>query len=368
MSAKGLPINVINHIRDILLPIKLPLVIFVGAGVRGKKGFPPTSYEIASHLLDKLDINGKNKRPSLKVSAQYFTMVRRGDEDLLCNTVSEFIKENSPNITNNHQFIVDLVKKQIDCLKQKTKSAHDFDGNDYDEAENTIVIITTNYDVLLERSFLMNELYGFARVIQDFSEEELFLSVFNYNMLSQDDKDKIKSNINNPLVLDSIIASRKLKNCFSSKDFNNKVTNFGKIILYKFHGSIDLPSSCVISEDHYLEFIYKMLKRKFIPDFFRRILTNNPILFIGYSLEDWDFRLVYDFLLREEDKSNKPLKKPKRPSPSRRFAILNPDEPNNGKSQIYLDVQRDFWLKKDVYLCYCDAEEFLNALIRTLIH
>lgn len=75
-------------------------------------------------------------------------------------------------------------------------------------------------------------------------------------------------------------------------------------IVYHLHGSFQEPHSLVLTEEDYLEFLINMAldkannERKLIPASIFRALTTRPLLFIGYSLQDWTFRVLFHGLLR----------------------------------------------------------------------
>jgi hypothetical protein len=74
-------------------------------------------------------------------------------------------------------------------------------------------------------------------------------------------------------------------------------------IVYHLHGSFAQPSSLVLTEDDYLEFLISLTRdkagdgKKLVPASILRALTTRPLLFIGYSLEDWTFRVLFHGLL-----------------------------------------------------------------------
>jgi SIR2-like domain len=74
-------------------------------------------------------------------------------------------------------------------------------------------------------------------------------------------------------------------------------------IVYHLHGSMHTPRSLVITENDYLEFLVKIASSqdsealRIIPSAILSSLTDNPLLFIGYSLQDWTFRVIFHGLL-----------------------------------------------------------------------
>jgi hypothetical protein len=75
-------------------------------------------------------------------------------------------------------------------------------------------------------------------------------------------------------------------------------------LVYHLHGSLQDPKSMVLTENDYLEFLVKMASaheadavHQLIPSPVLSALTDNPLLFIGYGLQDWTFRVIFHGLL-----------------------------------------------------------------------
>lgn len=76
-----------------------------------------------------------------------------------------------------------------------------------------------------------------------------------------------------------------------------------KPILLKLHGDIETPKSIVVTEEDYLVFIQKMGDSPVHPvhQSIRARMTTWPMLFIGYSLKDYNFRLLFRTLRWHQD-------------------------------------------------------------------
>jgi SIR2-like domain len=70
-------------------------------------------------------------------------------------------------------------------------------------------------------------------------------------------------------------------------DFNNP-------LVYHIHGEIDNPQSMVLTEDDYLNFIVKLYVEidKLFPAEIRKAFVSSSMIFIGYSLSDWNLRII----------------------------------------------------------------------------
>lgn len=82
-----------------------------------------------------------------------------------------------------------------------------------------------------------------------------------------------------------------------------------KPILLKLHGDIDKPESVVITEEDYIAFIQRMSNPHFHPihEFIRVRMRAWPFLFVGYSLKDYNLRLLFRTLRWGIDVANFPL-------------------------------------------------------------
>jgi hypothetical protein len=64
-------------------------------------------------------------------------------------------------------------------------------------------------------------------------------------------------------------------------------------VIYHLHGILDVPRSMVLTEDDYLDFLVATSElENLIPSEVRTALSNTSLLFIGYSLEDLDFKVI----------------------------------------------------------------------------
>lgn len=68
-------------------------------------------------------------------------------------------------------------------------------------------------------------------------------------------------------------------------------------LVYHLHGHDGIADSLVISEDDYIDFIVNVSQRgELIPAVIQDALTDNTLLFLGYSLADWNLRVLFSTL------------------------------------------------------------------------
>jgi hypothetical protein len=73
-----------------------------------------------------------------------------------------------------------------------------------------------------------------------------------------------------------------------------------KPLVYHIHGDIDIPGSMVLTEKDYFEFVINTNKKEdqeMYPPILRRVIASSSLLFIGYTLEDINFRTIFQGFL-----------------------------------------------------------------------
>ena len=70
-------------------------------------------------------------------------------------------------------------------------------------------------------------------------------------------------------------------------------------LVYHLHGHYDTPQSLVLTEDDYLNFLVNISRetQTVLPPAIRTALAKTSLLFIGYSLSDWNFRVLFRGLI-----------------------------------------------------------------------
>lgn len=68
----------------------------------------------------------------------------------------------------------------------------------------------------------------------------------------------------------------------------------GSPLVYHLHGHNEFPESLVLTEDDYVDFIVNMSQRPdVIPATVLDALVDTTLIFLGYSLMDWNFRVLF---------------------------------------------------------------------------
>jgi hypothetical protein len=78
-------------------------------------------------------------------------------------------------------------------------------------------------------------------------------------------------------------------------------------LVYHLHGLDAEPTSLVLTEDDYLDFLATISKNKtIIPLPVRQALADSSLLLLGYDLRHWDFKVIFRGLIKPTDNSRRP--------------------------------------------------------------
>jgi hypothetical protein len=72
-------------------------------------------------------------------------------------------------------------------------------------------------------------------------------------------------------------------------------------LVYHLFGHLSEPYSIVLTEDEYFDYLIGVTTNKdLIPDAVRAALTGTALLFVGFQIDDWDFRILFRSLMAQE--------------------------------------------------------------------
>jgi hypothetical protein len=75
-------------------------------------------------------------------------------------------------------------------------------------------------------------------------------------------------------------------------------------ILFHLHGDLRNEASLLLTEDDYIDFTVTLAlgttEQSVLWHRVRRALSRTSLLFVGYSLEDWNFRVLLRYLLKQQ--------------------------------------------------------------------
>jgi len=224
-----------------------------------------------------------------------------------------FITEDPPN--QLHEFLATLPA----VLQEKGYPRVD------SPVRNRLVIVTTNYDDLLERAFkAVHQKFHVVSYIADMAKPEQCGKFLHW----PPDGSKAK-----------LVKGGKMKKGSLGDRYP---------MILKIHGTVTRPTdeydSFVITEDHYIDYLARRDISNELPVEIRAILMKSHFLFLGYSLRDWNLRALLRRIWAE------------RQHPYKSWAIqLNPNE-----------LDEKFWAPRGVDIHDVSLEQYIAELSKRL--
>jgi hypothetical protein len=123
-------------------------------------------------------------------------------------------------------------------------------------------------------------------------------------------------------------------------------------IVFHLHGHKDTVNSLVLTEDDYIDFLLQLSKDRehLLPAPIQSALASTSLLFIGYSLADLNFRVIYRGIFSSVQRSQKQIS----------FTIQFP-RPEHAHTQDYLEK---YFNQENIKVIWGDAKEFASELDR----
>ena len=120
------------------------------------------------------------------------------------------------------------------------------------------------------------------------------------------------------------------------------------VCIYKIHGCL-FPAepdedSVVITDEDYIQYIYRDAKHGMLPAHIRNLLVDKSLLFLGYSFSDWNIRSHYELIAKERQTSG--LK------PKRDYAVM----------REFSSYDNGFFRKKDIHIIETELAKFCNGI------
>jgi hypothetical protein len=127
-------------------------------------------------------------------------------------------------------------------------------------------------------------------------------------------------------------------------------------LVYHLFGHMNVPNSIVYSEDRYFDYLIGVtLNKSLIPTAVRAALNSTSLLFLGFQMDDLEFRVFFRFLLAQEGREMLKFY-------SHVAAQIEPDEDR------ILDVKRarkyleEYYESENIEIFWGSSKEFLKSL------
>jgi hypothetical protein len=89
-----------------------------------------------------------------------------------------------------------------------------------------------------------------------------------------------------------------------SQEVYDEVPTAQRPLVYHLFGRLEEPDSLVLTEDDYFNYLIGVTSNKdLIPDSVRRALADTALLFLGFRMDDWNFRVLFRSFMSQEGRA-----------------------------------------------------------------
>jgi hypothetical protein len=198
-----------------------------------------------------------------------------------------------------------------------------------DLTPDPLYIISTNYDSQIERAF-------------EKRHRPYLLLTHNTSPTSEHYRDLIIQRPHKSAEITHLKPSD-----FLLQDLHKK-----EAVIYKLHGTFaneltELEDTLILTEEDYVKFMVANSSQAAPPPALNKVFQERHFLFLGYSLADWNFRVILRSIHERAKEAGKDY---------RHWAIQHPVEP----------IEERFWQGRGVNLYDVDLAEFVENLSQKL--
>ena len=127
-------------------------------------------------------------------------------------------------------------------------------------------------------------------------------------------------------------------------------------LVYHLFGQFSQPESVVLTEDDYFDYLIGVTGNKdLIPGVVRAALANSALMFLGFQMDDWDFRVLFRSIMRQEGGSRRAMYKHVAVQIDlEQGRILDPE-----RARRYLE---EYFQDSDISIYWGNTQDFVNEL------
>jgi hypothetical protein len=133
-----------------------------------------------------------------------------------------------------------------------------------------------------------------------------------------------------------------------------------KPLIYHLFGHIKEPFSLVITEDEYFDYLIGItINKELIPESVRAALTSTALLFLGFRMDDWNFRVLFRMIMAQGGREMLKLF-------SHAAAQIEPEEGRIIDAQRARRYLEKYFISENISMFWGSSEDFLDALRQNL--
>ncbi len=133
-----------------------------------------------------------------------------------------------------------------------------------------------------------------------------------------------------------------------------------KPLIYHLFGHITDPFSLVITEDEFFDYLIGItINKELIPEAVRAALTSTALLFLGFRMDDWNFRVLFRMIMAQGGREMLKLF-------SHAAAQIEPEEGRIIDAQRARRYLEKYFISENISMFWGSSEDFLEALRQNL--
>lgn len=131
-------------------------------------------------------------------------------------------------------------------------------------------------------------------------------------------------------------------------------------LVYHLFGLLSVPDSVVLTEDDYFDYLIGVTSNKdLIPGVVRAALANSALLFLGFQIDGWNFRVLFRSIMNQEGGGRRARYKHVAAQVDlEQGRILDP-----GRARTYLE---DYFQDVDISIYWGSTQDFVDELAKQL--
>lgn len=130
-------------------------------------------------------------------------------------------------------------------------------------------------------------------------------------------------------------------------------------LVYQLFGNLGEVESLVLTEDDYFRYLVNLTQTRVRPkpSVAQRLLTQSGLLFLGFQVDDWDFRILLHLLMAREGNSLSRFKQ------CRHFAVqIDPEDGGSAEPERARQFFEAYFREDQIDIYWGSAEDFLLEL------
>jgi hypothetical protein len=128
--------------------------------------------------------------------------------------------------------------------------------------------------------------------------------------------------------------------------------------VYHLYGLEDYPQTLVLSEDDFMSFLIAVVEdtntqNPVVPLMLREALAESRLLLLGYHITDWDFRVLFRFIMKFRNAES---------APRGMLIQLKPGEKQSGNKDKSVEYLSQYFDKRQFEVDWTNTERFIQKL------